>query len=1013
MKNGVAFSLLHSSVRNSRSAGAKVNFIQPVSLITCSILAASLLPLSAQTPAEVNPKPTTEAPRIVDYSPAINELLKLGFPDIRNAKGIKYVKVNDNQLQWNTRGFSFGSDQYAPKGLTGNGFLIPNEDPKKASRFIYLGGFEMQHLTSNKKSIFAGNSYNNGSNNITKGKATDADIKKDLQVATKWVKDFALSDNYKYSHNQPYTAALGYASVAHQAGHKEEANALIKALILNHQNPEQMIDTLINLLAETEYLESYNDFQITTDWKAYHKDLLRLQKKFPRGWKNQPALTILIPQVDSQINNVVVIEPKIKGHDFSPEIQKLLKQTANPPKKSNSQYYDSQLFLIKKSERSTSAPPFIQLTQLGMDGFIAIASLIGDDTLVPPSRNNFNNHHYSHSSFGYYDDEETTPEQAYASIQKPQTLGSIAHNFISANLPHDYQTLSELDPEGCKNLAIEWWQEHRHDDRIDLIKHYMAMGNQNHTRSLINSLSQENTEESIQLLESSILSSDTPSNFSNSVQQYVMARKTKANDFLTKYEAAVMKEIELNGKDSINYQFREETQLELFFSNLRGFTEEQDPKKLLVQLEKDNTKLAQTIQLLVNTHEGKHISTYINPIIKITANKEELEHQSQILTNLYEAVTRPVNTARTSSGKTKKRSFLSSLLSGHKRSQGKEAASSTTFTLSEDQKADWEKLINSDEYLHQYSISHLASSLLDISAHPTISNRNYKDLQYLGMPKAEQIIKARAEAILAGSEILPLPNADDVTNERLSSMLKILEQTEAVKLRDAFNAFSQSERIALNKDNRIHQISTKAETLILAFEEITTHNEIENTDAFKIKLKDVIGKEASPATYHQIISTISKDPDTFSKISLHVSGSYTVPGKQISFYESSLEITPEVKEVQKQLLDGTIKTFTAVYAYDDDSGDENTIIITPEMKADSANIISIADYDEVAFTLVTKETLLKKLEEDKKNGGSRENLIKQIIKLNPMFADFAEDLEDMSDEELREVADQFKKLKNP
>ena len=544
MINGVVFSYLQFAVCFSKA----------------TILALGIS-TSNQLHAQNTENNITTNKHIVDYTPAINELLKIGFPDIKNATNLRYVKINDNRLQSLTRNFSYNSN-HAPKNLSGNGFLVPSGEPEKSNRFITLGGLELKHISNERKSLF-GNS--NSTEKITRGKVADADLKKDLEIATKWVHEFTSSNNFKYRHNEVYTITLGYAALAHQAGYKEEATNLIKALFLNHNNPEDMIDTLINLLAEDEYKQCFSDFNKSTDWKAYLQELKVLQKKFPRGWKSQPGLSILIPLVENKINKVAIIEPKIKGHNFSPEIQKLLQQLLDPPKQ-NDRYFNTQLFLINTPNKDASAPPLVQLTQHGMDGFIALASLIGNDTLLIPSNQTYANDYYGNSY--YHDDDRISPEEAFASMNKPNTLGSLAKTLISSNLPHNYETLSELDSDGYRNLAIQWWKEHRNDNRIELIQHYMELGNQGHTNTIINALAQENTDESSQLLEKSILQSEYPSNFYYSVENYVKKRKTKADDFLTQYIAAIETEITTNGENRVNYQLRDPKQRKTLFSPL-------------------------------------------------------------------------------------------------------------------------------------------------------------------------------------------------------------------------------------------------------------------------------------------------------------------------------------------------------------------------------------------------------------------------------------------------------------
>ena len=1004
MKNGVAFSLLHSIIHNFRSSA----------FTNCSIFTACILSpltLHAQTPATAATNTTEQVTqnRLVDYTPAINELLKLGFPNIQDAKKIKYININDNQLPWKAGGFSFSQNSsYAPKGLTGNGFLIPLSDPEKPSRLIYQGGYETKHIAAKKRTSLFGNSNQN--NNIAIGNITEADIKKDLKLITDWVRDFTLHNSYRYNHNQLYTTALGYACIAHQAGHKEEANTLIKTLFLNHQNPEQMIDTLINLLAEKEYLESYTHFQTNKDWQKYYEDLVHLQKKFPRGWKNQPGLSILIPLLEKKLNSEVTFKlPEIEGHTFSEDIKKLLQQTTTPPK--NNQYFNTQLFLINPAAKNTSAPAFAQLTQHGMDGFIALTALIGDNTLILPTsiqnRNSYRSNPYRsyHSS-----DDEITPEAAFAQLQKPQTVGSIALSIIASSLPHDHNDLYELDDQGYKQLAIEWWKEHRNDTRLELIEHYIAMGNSSHTYQLINSMIQENSGETNQLLEKSILASNNPSNFYNSVKIYIKKHKTKASDFTKKYITAVKNEAATNDEYNLNYELRKEEQRNRTFTELLSYTKENDPKKLLKNLAETNENLKQTTELLISTYDGKHISEYINPIIKIVANKKETKHQYQILIALGSNITNNQTTNKSNIDEQKQGGLFSRLLKGHKKAKAKEAAAEKSFILTQEEKVDWEKLIYSEHEIAGYSLATTAGILLDLAAHPKIPNNANQALYKIGKDTANKIITSRAKAILNNTEIPPLPNADNVDKKRYDELIAILEKTDGKQLREVYLTFTLSERLAIMNGEQIRHISQKAKNYILGFSYYSKRFTPQNASNQEEVLKTIIGKKSSVETWLILSKKMMQTPETFNNTIVNISllPQHIAIGTDILLYNYNAPNSPQIKAAQQDLLDDKIKTFTAASYYDNKSGKQKSIIITEATKLDSPEIAELAQKKHLSFSVLDKSALLKHQEHLKSTKAEREKLLEELRKISPDMESWIDNYTNLTLEQLKSNLEELK-----
>ena len=938
--------------------------------------------------------------RNVEYGKAVSELIKLGFPDV---KGARYVKLKDQNLEYVQGSFS-SVDRTKRPSLSGNGFYISNEDKSKPERFITLNGVELVYLKKrgNPSNSQGANYYGGASVNVS-GKMKAADLKKDIGAIQEWALKQTLDSSFSYNGTEYYSMAFGFANLAYQSGMKNEANKLIKTLFLNHENPEKIIDKLISNLAKNEYKKVYAEFNTKQDWANYHAGLLRIQEKYPRGWDNHPGLAILIPLVKKRVDKEPVAIPTIEGHTFSDEIKDLIGKTAEVPKKARNEYYgDSNLFLIDKVAKNNKAPAMRQLTQYGMDGFIALVALIGDDTLVVGNQNNnYSSYSYSRS----YDDEGKSAEDAYSALTKPQTRGQMAEQIVRGTLPHNYQELSEVQGDQLKTLAIQWWKKHKNDEQFALIKHYLEHGNQSHTSTLSRNLINQNTKESRELLEHSILNSERPENLSELVKTYVKKRRVRAKDFIIKYQDILLARIgestDQSGEFS-SYQIVQAGGTRKYIASLLLYTEELKPDKLFENLAKKGSNTNEIMDMLGSVYSGGNISKVMSKFIHIAAESEDTKKQTEILGSLYRMIfaedEQPINAE----------------VANIKDAPEKVSAVAVgQIEFTEAEKKDWKKLLTSDVRAQYMSNSDITGMLLDKYIHPERTGQDYQPMSRLGQEVVSEVIKARSEKFLEGEKAEPLPNLTLVSEDRKKEVLANLSEIEPIKFREMYEALNYSERILVVYDP-ISQVKFKeARVYIKGFrpQNNKAKDKIKNTDQLEKLMEPLLNKRVSAEMYTEFSKIVLDNIELFVGVSVSPQPSWTLPGRDVHFMKSSSSHFPIVKKATEDLVAGKRDSFVTVVAFPNgggrgrSSGQQPLIFIFDKQSPpEPKKLEEITDSHSMTITAVTKEVI----DEWKKNQvDGKEQVINELIKFQPSLEDMRSRLNEMPLDKLQEALDQM------
>ncbi len=923
----------------------------------------------------------------VDYGKAIEELIKLGFPDV---KGARYVFSSDEMLTYSGRSMSsVMSSDNSPK-LKGNGFYLPSSENAEKGKFVSLTG-EVYPYSKARQST-----DQTGRQTSLSGKLNDADLKKDIEEIKIWVLKQS-SDTNKYYGSNHYSLVLSFLGLAYQAGSKDDANEVMKLIFLNDESPEKTIDQLVHGLASDELTKLYEEFNKKQDWQVYYAGLLRLQEKFPRGWKDHQGLSILIPLVKDRVDKKPIPFPKIAGHEFSDKIKTLIEETTIAPKDANGYYGSGGLFVIDKQEVDKNAPAIMRLTGHGMEGFIALVSMIGDETLVSYDLEGNHGNHYYHS---YSSDDGKSAEDAYDSLLRPKTRGEMAEEIILDTLPHDDLDIDEMGDEQFRELAIEWWREHKDDDKTALIKNYFEHGNSSHTSSLAMTLIQQNTEESRKFFEESTLTGANPENKTELVKTYVQKRRAKAKDFLLKYEKVLLDTVgEQTSRDSeINaYSIQEAGGTKKLIASFMQYTEALKPEVLFANLAKKGSDVQIIMEMIGSVYSGDELLPLIPKFVQIAANTDDTNKRDLIVQNLCNMI------------------FVNGDTDGLSVAEANAKPEKRKISFSDEEKRDWLKLLEAKSRGSYYGSEYMLGMILDHYVHTNISSEDYEGVDYLGNQVMGDLIKARSIAFLDGKEAEPLPNEDLVSDDRKKKILDDLAEVEALKLREMVAGLNYSEKLVLSMDRSYRSKMMAAGNYLKGIEVSAGGGEaeakIENAEKMRELLKPMLDQKAEPKVYAEIAKVVMGNIELFQGVEIFSGMSNALPGSDLTIRKSQPIFNQSFESVKEEILTGKREAVVVVAVSQRQNNShrgnqEATLkIFDKDSPADAAKLAEITETNEVTINLVNKKVIA---DWSKLQANGKEQIINELLLLQPGLQDVRSSLLQMDIKQLQEALDGMK-----
>lgn len=549
------------------------------------------------------------------FSDGLKRLAELGLPPM---EGAQWVKIPGDSEQHFSSSYQF---QEMDAKLSGNTWKLPaepttyldfgsavttapesenekQEDEDADSKPGLLGKMLLNYQEKNPEPE-------------KKPKAPKPTVSLAAEDAAKLVKALAKSSvaehvnqGAQYGHTNLHGRLMLFAAQLQAAGETESANTLAAALFQAIENDAALIDGAISHLADTGYDTAARAFFETNDWKAYHTAIKALLEKFPRGWANAPAVALLSSHLEKRSATPppltlpgIAIKPealalldkllvkqtiktndealaKAQGVDLSryparQRAQMILWLRANAGE--GVSFSDPTLWLLpsEKSDDEPSASPIEALKAMRMDGFIALAAAIPDETLVPIQKQNDGHSYYSSN-----ESPAAVIRRRYANLARPISRGEIAAALISSAIPtpeDPYSNSSEPDPADLAAKAIEFWKTNKDKSAVELATLYIAEGNTNQRTFASSYLASSKDPAAHAAFEKTALNSNDPLSLIQAVEGYLGARKAAAKPFATAYIKLIRdnppNEEELE-RGMVGYQIREAGGIENYLKKL-------------------------------------------------------------------------------------------------------------------------------------------------------------------------------------------------------------------------------------------------------------------------------------------------------------------------------------------------------------------------------------------------------------------------------------------------------------
>jgi len=513
------------------------------------------------------------------FSKGLDRIAELGLPDM---KGAMWMKIPGDSESYFTSSYQF--QEMAAK-LSGNAWKRATEPPTylEFGSAITLNSDQPETKTSDadgeaKPGLLGKMLQNYQDKNPEaekKPKAPEPVVSQAAKDAAKLVKVLekasvveSVNDSIEYGSANLHGRLMLFAAQLQAAGETESANALAAALFKAVENDSALIDGAISHLADTDYATAVNSFFETTDWQAYHTAIKALLEKFPRGWADAPAVALLstnlekrpatppplsLPGIAVKPEALALLDKLLVKHTVKTSDEALAKAQGMDlnqyPARQRAEmiqwlranagegisFSDTSLWLLPsegKGDEQTSSP-IESIKAMRMDGFIALAAAVTDETLVPIRKQN--------EGGGYYSSSESPAaliRRRYANLARPISRGEIAAALISSAIPTQedpYSNSTPPDPADLAAQAIEFWKANKDKSGVELATLYIAEGSDNQRSFASSYLATSKDPAAHAAFEKTVLESDDPLSLIQAVESYLDARKAAAKTFANAY----------------------------------------------------------------------------------------------------------------------------------------------------------------------------------------------------------------------------------------------------------------------------------------------------------------------------------------------------------------------------------------------------------------------------------------------------------------------------------------------
>ena len=552
--------------------------------------------------------------KAADFSEGLKQLAALGLPDLKDARWVKAPK------ETTTQNFP---DSYQFKELKvhlhGSAWKLPGE-PARIIGFgtpveIASGSAppkpeEPAKDETAEPSLFEKMLRKHASENPGKkeeappkkpGLEAEADAQLIIDALAKPAIKTELAQQLGYGRSELPGRCLIFAAQLHAAGRTDSANKLAAALFAIGPDKALIIDAAISHFAGTEYQAATSAFFKTHDWAAYHASVKAILAKYPRGWADAGGVAMLMGPLEKRVQGTPPPPPSLPGITLKPEAVAALDALLKPhdlgglsdeelaraagfdlsqiPVEHRARYIamlrengvgnsrggGQQLWLLVPQPPGKDPAGIIK--SLRMDGMVALAAVVTDETLLPSRSATGGGSRYSSGL-----SPEEAAQETYHRMMRPGSRGEFAAALLREVVPGIGDDADDTDLETLRSAAIDFWTQHRGKSPVELAAVYLASGNFMQKFGAAQFLAEHPDPAAHAVFESSVLASEDPASMHGLVEIYVERRRTAAKAFFDAYAKALRANIGNSSDDdpfsSRNGSLDDEKGVEKFLKKL-------------------------------------------------------------------------------------------------------------------------------------------------------------------------------------------------------------------------------------------------------------------------------------------------------------------------------------------------------------------------------------------------------------------------------------------------------------
>lgn len=644
-------------------------------ILSCLLAQASFSVASAQEaePAE-SVKIDSEAPEVTgkvssikssgkvvaDYGSAFERLVKLGLPDSKGAKYVKLTLHGEAGKAAQMRQYQYGQHSMGSSvklGAKGNAWLLPDRKGEEGLANLIHSEYETVRVKKKQKRgglmrLLVG-PEKESKVGVAAGDWTDQDALADANQILKSIDEQSASgrvfqaDRWGYSDDEAKWCAgiLVQACHLYRAGFTKEANMIADKLLGLAPEPVRVIDHVVNNLAQRQYNLLAENFFKDKDWEAYRDGSKKLLVQFTRGWKSSEGVEVLVQQLDKRIKGAKPELKQLKGVSLNAEAvtimdgllaqekpvvvdvpmcwilgDEILKQCSSNP---NVGYY------LKPSKQKWVK----EMSGIGMDGLIALAAAVSDDSLMAAKMGQNENDYSSYSGMRFSSrsggDDAATAQ--YAALKRPCSRGEIARKMLERTLPDAENELSSMSSSEVQAIAYQWWLKHRSDSPPQLVRHFFKEGNSQQQMIALVALMKSGDDGDAKVVEEFILKNEEPDEQTQMVTLYLKEKKGKAKPFFVSY-SKILKEYTADlDEDEIDWQIRQAGGVDKFLKKLEVYVKNISPDKILADMRSGKLKGKEGLGMLKIVLPDGEIVKHLPAIVNIARHQKIMKEQIELL----------------------------------------------------------------------------------------------------------------------------------------------------------------------------------------------------------------------------------------------------------------------------------------------------------------------------------------------------------------------------------------------